>query len=139
MKVQMLSLFAFVCLSRYWDLKGREEESEEHYLLAARLSADEAARQGFISEAVAQVGDGIPHDGEAARRFTNLMKAVDEYHAEMTRKCQPITERFACSAGCGIEASKLSGLRRCGGPCPLELKARYCTSECQKLVSANFD
>ena len=135
--MQVLSLFAFVCLSLYWDLTRRKQEPKEDFLLAARMSADEAAKLGFISEAVAQVGDGIPRGSEVARQFPHLMKAYDEYRAEMERKCQPITERFACSAACGIEASKLSGLRRCTGPCPLELKAYYCTSECHKLVSGH--
>ncbi len=36
--------------------------------------------------------------------------------------------------GCEIQATNKSALRRCGGPCPLERKPRYCCELCQRQV-----
>ena len=41
---------------------------------------------------------------------------------------------FCAAEGCGIEATKKSGLKTCSGPCPANVKPAYCSRECQVKV-----
>ena len=143
------SLLAYIYFERY---RGSMAESEafnhrnaallglaKTTLLRAVASADAAVRLGFASNTtvvVARKVDGSAWKDEMFAAYPALSAAYEEYKTFVERKEQPIdlSKWVACSAGCGIEASKASGLSRCSGRCPPTIKPLYCSKECQIIV-----
>ncbi|KAK7685574.1 hypothetical protein QCA50_011441 [Cerrena zonata] len=120
----------------------------------AGFFADGAASFGFISPTVLLVGSrvkeiinaptlpGVDYRGhlQRFRNFDFLLAAVARREKEMMAetlnhnvKVSKAPNAYRCAApGCGIEATKKSGLLRCAGRCPIEIKPSYCSKECQK-------
>lgn len=145
-KARAYSLWASVRLRVYESYDPNTESARERlemrsWLFSAGKCANHASDLHLVSLAVIEVAQTISQSSaceEAFNKFSHLKTAYDEYKACKERKDQPPTQSIPCAAECGIYASKLSGLLRCTGQCPLELKPLYCTKECQKLVSAHF-
>ena len=135
-QARAFSLFAAIFME-FCLYPGEERGfSKEMFFLMARFYADRAAQLGLVSEAAIEIAESsaLPEDVHPLAKFTALKAAYDDYRAEVERLSRPVAEWFPCSAGCGIEASKLSGLYRCSGQCTPDLKPRYCSKECQRLV-----
>ena len=115
----------------------------------AGFFANEAASLGFISPTVLMVGaqmrqimdapivPGVDYSGHLRRikEFNFLFEVLDRRSQEVERersrqdaKVAKAPNSYRCAApGCGIEATKKSGLLRCSGKCPVELKPSYCS------------
>ena len=123
-------------------------------LEVAGFCSNEAASLGFISPTVLAVGgimkgliesptEALNHRIQGWKRFALIFAAVDKRNKDLDRresyhetKVMATPNAYQCAApGCGIEATKKSGLLRCAGKCPLEFKPSYCSKECQKAVS----
>ena len=120
--------------------------------------ADNAAALGLVSPAVISIGtklaryktqyptadEELSFDAPRFRKLTFLHEALErrnrEYEAEQQQRELKTSHRpamYICAAeGCGIEATKKSGLKACSGACPAERKPRYCSKECQKKVGS---
>ena len=123
-------------------------------LEVAGFCSNEAASLGFISPTVLVVGgimkgliesptEALNHRIQGWKRFELIFAAVEKRNKDLDRreshhetKVMATPNAYQCAApGCGIEATKKSGLLRCAGKCPLEFKPSYCSKECQKAVS----
>jgi hypothetical protein len=61
---------------------------------------------------------------------------LDAEHRMRDVKVSKAPSRYRCAAeGCGIESTRKTGLYRCSGKCPADLKPSYCSKECQIAVS----
>ncbi|KAF9654422.1 hypothetical protein BDM02DRAFT_3196715 [Thelephora ganbajun] len=121
----------------------------------AGSNANEAISLGLISPGALRAGFSIEHlgfrrpgdnrfpglDTDRFERLIELWEAIDIRTAEMDRatakrdaKISKAPLKYVCSAeDCGIQATKKSGLLRCGGKCPAMFKPSYCSKECQKM------
>ena len=127
------SLYAAASLEMYQEGNGVWRTT----LAIALTYADKSARFGFVSQAVLDVAEaGIRTLGRPMlNMFSALKKAYQDYCTQAERKSRSCGRTFPCAAGCGIAASKPSGLRRCMGKCPAAFKPSYCSKDCQALVS----
>ncbi|KAL1938221.1 hypothetical protein VTO73DRAFT_11865 [Trametes versicolor] len=77
---------------------------------------------------------------ERFKKLEYLWKAHDEYLAGLhalealrLKKIEAAPHLYRCANdGCDIRAYSKSALRRCGGDCPPERKAHYCSEYCQR-------
>ncbi|KAI0089305.1 hypothetical protein BDY19DRAFT_136988 [Irpex rosettiformis] len=121
----------------------------------AAACADKACGLGLVTPSILMLGrkieryrEEIPTSGDPrfrfdAPRFTELTylweahhQRQEEYLAEIEKRETKVARRpdaYRCAApGCGIEATRKSGLKVCGGKCPVGRKPSYCSKECQK-------
>lgn len=120
----------------------------------AAQCADEAAQLGFVSPATLCIADKIhkyrtvPNNfrlnsnapcfqelGFLWKAHEERMKEVEAEASERNAKTARRPAAYRCAAvGCGIEATSKSGLVRCSGKCPADVKPSYCSKECQRKV-----
>jgi hypothetical protein len=126
----------------------------DHLYRAGKL-ADMAAALGFVSPNILGIAGRIEEVGlrrQADCRFNVdttrygelefLWSAFEAHRARMNSKDQQRDSKaskapnlYRCAAeGCGIEATSKSGLSKCSGPCPTDVKPSYCSKECQITV-----
>lgn len=145
---------AFACLANHhWDTRivdGITWNIDSVY--RAALSADTSIAYGLVTPNSLWIGNKTQEllrqpfqVGKNNSRFEKLkdlwnamairqkeMEAEDDKRQEKVSKAPNM---YVCAAqGCGIQATKKSGLSRCGGKCPLESKPGYCSKSCQKAV-----
>lgn len=149
---------AYSCLATGWFDRAIEDPERWNIdaLYRAGISANEAVSLGLISPGALRAGFSIDHQGfrrpEENRfpevdtgmfeRLTDLWEAIDMRMAEVNKvtakrdaKVSKAPLQYVCAArDCGIQATKKSGLLRCGGKCPMPFKPSYCSKECQKMV-----
>lgn len=100
-----------------------------HQILAkADQIVDADVRPKFKADAAKQV-----HLWELLERRDKVMgRAKEEREAKERRR----PNAYRCAReGCPMKATSQAGLKRCGGPCPDELKPSYCSKDCQNQVS----
>lgn len=133
-----LSLLAWIYLESHRMFKDEDEDKEtsDAALRYAQMFAESCAQIDFVSQVVLNVGAATvaTANRRAFATYPHLRAAYEDYLKQLSRKGCPVLDNFACTAGCGVYASKLAGLRRCTGACPPTHKAYYCTKECQKIV-----
>ena len=122
----------------------------------AMHEASESARLGHVSAIVLRVGFTAREIGEGlgvdfgqlvlrSKRYRPLWRAVDDRLSELYAEAREalhlkVVERnpaeYACGAeGCSTRAQSTSSLlKACSGRCPLDLKPRYCSKQCQVKV-----
>lgn len=147
------------CLAHAWDEKSLDPDGitvNIDSIYRAAECADIAAELGFVSPVTITLGTKItnmrarlpnsdPKLSLDAPRFKELhffWKAhedrMQEYEKELSKREVKTARRpaaYLCAAvGCGIEATSKSGLMRCSGKCPVDLKPSYCSKECQRKV-----
>ncbi|CAL1699048.1 unnamed protein product [Somion occarium] len=116
----------------------------------AAFFANEAISYGFTSPSTLYVGAGIRRllntpripgvDYNRFDEFSFSFEAIAKRDEEVVEiasrreaKVSKAPNAYHCATpGCGIEATKKSGLLRCAGKCPAELKPSYCSKECQR-------
>ncbi|GJE99798.1 zinc finger MYND domain-containing protein [Phanerochaete sordida] len=127
------------------------------HLCAGAQMANGAAMLGLFSRATMAVGQAFEDAGYRRNRrdalvtlpanrsnddmlrwvasFATFWRGFDIRKRAFDRKVipKPDEEKVACSAGCGIVASKANATKRCAGKCPLRFKPMYCSKSCQKL------
>lgn len=108
----------------------------------------------FILDVAREVEHYGGHDpthvyrGFPSNPFTNMKDLFDAYddsarEEQSARSTRPREKKvwenpnffFCAREGCGLEATRKVGLRKCGGACKLEGKPAYCSPECQTKVS----
>jgi hypothetical protein len=68
----------------------------------------------------------------AADACSSEVAAEDRHRDAKTSKAPNL---YQCAAeGCGIQATRVKGLRQCSGNCPPDVKPSYCSKECQRMV-----
>ena len=149
---------AHSCLAIGWfDLAVEDPERWNiDSLYRAGSNANEAVSLGLISPGALRAGFSIEKQGfrrPEENRFpevdtdrfeglAELWEATDMRLAEVNKvtakrdaKVSKTPLQYVCAAeDCGIQATKKSGLLRCGGKCPMPFKPSYCSKECQKMV-----
>ena len=148
---------ALSCLANsQWELKQLPDDEPDVWNIdsvwRAGAFADDCASLGFISPVVLMIGTGIqdlmsiPEIPEARhprfQEFVFLWEVVErrnrEYDEEKKKRDGKVAKApnaYICAAqGCGIEGTRKSGLLRCAGKCPSNIKPSYCSKECQKAV-----
>ena len=125
----------------------REMRNTERELAALHAAA--AVRSGLVSQAVINIGFEAKkyiREPWKLEYFTGLFAAVREAGRDMGRREDRWAERLAdnaaayvCAAeGCEVKGRHQSGLRKCAGICPHDMKPHYCSKTCQKKVSVHF-
>ena len=127
------------------------------YLYLAAQYADAAARRGFVPSAVLMIGFYIQRLGDAMNvdatkmplfeEFTDLWRvcldrATEVFAEERQRlaKAKKMPNAYTCAAEeCGIKAVKAAAFSACSGPCPADIKPRYCSRACQVKVCATSE
>ncbi|KAI1787003.1 hypothetical protein LXA43DRAFT_1098679 [Ganoderma leucocontextum] len=112
--------------------------------------ASESARLGHVSPIVLRVGFTAREIGEGfgvefsrlverAKRHRPLWRAVDDRLNELYAEARKTFKRAerdppecVCGAeGCGTRARSSASFKACSGKCPVDLKPRYCSKQCQ--------
>lgn len=149
---------AHSCLAAGWFERATEDHKRWNIdsLYRAGSNANEAISLGLVSPGALRAGFSIesqgfrrPEDnrfpGLSTDRFellAELWEAIDirkeEVNKASTKKDAKVSRaplKYVCSAeDCGIQATKKSGLLRCGGKCPVVFKPSYCSEGCQRVV-----
>ncbi|TFK81769.1 hypothetical protein K466DRAFT_666913 [Polyporus arcularius HHB13444] len=88
-----------------------------------------------FKEAAAKAGVDV----ERARNYRPLWRAIEKMKQEMEAEQRKDEERvqagspYICSGpDCKIQGVHKSAMKACAGKCPLALKPRYCSKECQR-------
>lgn len=149
---------AFACLADYhWETRivdGVTWNIDSVY--RAALSADSCIAYGLVTPNTLWIGNKtrelLSQPFQAGKnnsrfgRLDSLWDALDTRQKEMEaeddkrrKKVSKAPNMYMCAAqGCGIQATKKSGLSRCAGSCPQELKPGYCSKSCQRAVCIDF-
>ena len=149
---------AHSCLATGWFDRAIEDPERWNIdsLYRAGDNANEAVSLGLISPGALRAGFSIEKQGfrrpeenrfpgvdtDRFERLTELWEATEMRLAEVNKvtakrdaKVSKTPLQYICAAeDCGIQATKKSGLLRCGGKCPMPFKPSYCSKECQKMV-----
>ncbi|GJE99800.1 zinc finger MYND domain-containing protein [Phanerochaete sordida] len=147
---------AYLRLANYKENPADELPLIKHFVTAAHY-ANKAAKLGFWSLAMFLVGKTLteggyrrssqdalaePRDGQSLEDslrwvagFAPFWDGFDRRQRGFMRRAtlKPEDERIACTAGCGIVASRRSAMKKCAGRCPPHLKPVYCSRSCQQL------
>jgi hypothetical protein len=153
---------AWSCLAKLHDDRTLDPDNTCNVdeVFRAADCADKAASLGLITPAVLSIGEKVARyraelptadeklsfDAPRFRNLTFLSEAQErrqkEYDAEQQQREVKMAQQpamYICAAeGCGIETTKKSGLKQCGGSCPIERKPRYCSKECQTQVGSTL-
>ena len=116
----------------------------------AAFAANACAALGLTSPVVLYIGKTLERakfrsqepQHKRFRQLESLWEVVDkrtlEFDYQLNKreeKVQRNPNAYRCAApGCGIEATRKSGLMRCAGPCSPDVKTSYCSKDCQKKV-----
>ncbi|TCD68864.1 hypothetical protein EIP91_009578 [Steccherinum ochraceum] len=149
---------AFSCLAyAQWELRdfvsnGHTMTQFVDYFYTAAMMANEAASLGLVSSAVLQPGlvlhkqlksghfDVLEPPSLRFNALEFLWEAVEKQNKEAEKNEQKRDEKaanapdqyFCAAEGCGIRATRKSGLLRCAGKCLSGVKPSYCSKDCQK-------
>ena len=126
----------------------------------ALREASESARLGHVSAIVLRVGFTAREIGEGlgvdfgqvvrrAKRYRPLWRAVEDRLNELYAEARAALDltaaernpgEYVCGAeGCSTRSKSSASLKACSGKCPLDLKPRYCSKQCQvKVRLADF-
>ena len=157
---RLLKARALSCLSSaYFDKSFLPDETLQiDDLYRAAQLANASASLGLVSPVVLAIAGRVEKvglrrqadchfEGIDTSRFEILeflwkvadarTEEMDKKHQKRNAKVSHTPNLYICAAeGCGIEGTSRSGLLRCSGKCPPDVKPSYCSKECQKAVSS---
>lgn len=151
---------AWSCLTHAYKELAKENDGTTcnvDGMYRAASCAEQACSLGFMSPIICGLANEIkrlnkefpsPRDPKLSfdaprfRELTYLWEAhqrIEEDNKAWEAKAAKRPEYSCAEPGCGIRATRKSGLKKCAGKCPLESKPSYCSKECQRKVFVVFE